>query len=329
MPRMVFTATDPRLNGGLPTNVSMVVAGGRPTRAQLEAAIVDAARQVAGGSQDYPPFRSAEEATTTAQLANLRLPGGPRGAMASSTFAAGAPTVPNPDTGADASLTAATTAPPGRNLYFGGDPRNPGFLYAEAAPGPNYYRVVNSDAEAVAAIAAGELPVHGHADLPPAAQSTLVDLQYNLPGRIYGRDASGAPIEIGAALAPPPGHAGGAWEVPAERVPQPLFNEEFGRRRPSDVGMSRALQEAIFEQGDMTPDIRRGLEYLQYGRMHSTFNTPQWSPYPDAPPPGGRAAAGGDLPIPSASSDDQSFSSGGSGLVPLHQVMPMLLGQDQ
>jgi hypothetical protein len=60
---------------------------------------------------------------------------------------------------------------------------------------------------------------------------------------------------------------------------------------------------------------------LQYGPTPSFFNTPEWAPQRPVPPPG--------RVNQSLSATEESFNSQASGLIPLHQAMPILLGQEQ
>lgn len=64
------------------------------------------------------------------------------------------------------------------------------------APGVDYYRLVDDDEEAMAAIAAGELPLHGHRGMDPDELTRQQTLQYEGPNRLYARDAAGHVVEL-------------------------------------------------------------------------------------------------------------------------------------
>ena len=64
-------------------------------------------------------------------------------------------------------------------------------LDSPVAPGVDYYRLVDNDAEADAAMAAGEPPLHGHRGLSTQELNHQQFLQYEGPNRLFNRTTDG------------------------------------------------------------------------------------------------------------------------------------------
>lgn len=89
-----------------------------------------------------------------------------------------------------------------------------------ASPGPDYYRLVNEDAEAEEAISVGEPPLRGHRGMRMAELEQQRVLQWEGPNRIFTRDQAGRPMVFDIE----PDEE--AIEADAGRVFAPLWNSE-------------------------------------------------------------------------------------------------------
>ena len=215
---MILTVTDPRVNSGFPTNIALAgTPGQRPSRAEIETAIGTAAGSIAGGSRDFPAHRSVEEAVAVAQS----------GQGAPSNDTASPIQTPQPSPG-----PTDESPDPGTYDYWGGGvgkKSNEVLRGLPAAPDDSYYRLVDSDEEAQAAIEAGEKPLHGHPDLSEETLTRLQQLQYELPGRLYGINAKNREIDPIPNASPMGGVEGQQPNI------MPNWYDEFGHRRMNNM----------------------------------------------------------------------------------------------
>lgn len=273
MREVVVTITDRRLNGGGATN--LVMPGPRPSRAEFEAVIENAARLIAAGSRAFPAYRSIEEAAAAAQSGHH------------------APTAGDDDRAA------------GRYDYWGGGvgkKLNQVLRGLPAAPDDSYYRLVDSDEEAAAALEAGERPLHGHPDLSEETFSRLQQLQYELPGRLYGVDAAERTVEIPA---PVPGRQGSIHF--ALQSADPNYDQEFDPKR------------RLYDYLNNADEVRQLLGIP--APLRPRF--PGIPPMLGGPQPRGSEAGAADRQVPDEAAT--SFARGASGSIPLRQALPMLM----
>lgn len=117
-----------------------------------------------------------------------------------------------------------------------------------AAPTPDSYRLVDEDSEAQAALDAGELPLHGHADMDPHALAQLQQLQYEQPGRLFGRDQGGEMQDLADA---------GPDAAP------PLYNYEADHGASGDRAVNQELNHRLL-RGDTPSSIDGTMsDYMQ------------------------------------------------------------------
>lgn len=124
-----------------------------------------------------------------------------------------------------------------------------------AAPTPDSYRLVNEDSEAQAALDAGELPLHGHADMDPHALAQLQQLQYEQPGRLFGRDQGGEMQDLA--------------DAGPDAAPR-LYDFEGDHAAGIDRGISGDLQRGVLGGGDPAEANTIMGNYMMQRTKHST-----------------------------------------------------------